>query len=60
MKSSEVKDILMEMIQGKGTRQYIGKREQEAMRIALSCVIAMEKMKNEWMAQWWDEYEVRG
>lgn len=58
MKSSEVKDILMEMLNC--DRKYLGKREKEAIRIALSCVITMDKLKSEWMAQWWDEYEVRG
>ena len=60
MKSSEVKDILMEMLSHNCDRKYLGKREKEAIRIALSCVITMDKLKSEWMAQWWDEYEVRG
>jgi len=60
MKSSEVKDILMEMLDHKCDRKYLGKREKEAIRIALSCVETMDKLKNEWMSQWWNEYEVRG
>lgn len=60
MRTSEVKDILMEFLEHKGERKYIGKREEEAIRIALSCVETMDKLKNEWMSQWWNEYEVRG
>lgn len=60
MRTSEVKDILMEFLESKGGRKYIGKREEEALRVALSCIVAMENIKKEYMMQWFDEYEVRG
>lgn len=60
MRTSEVKDILMEFLESRGGRKYIGKREEEALRVALSCIVTMENIKKEYMMQWFDEYEVRG
>lgn len=59
MKTSEVKDTLMYMMEYKGQRKYIGKQEEEALRIAIGCINMYEKLKAEVNAQYWDEYEVR-
>ena len=61
MKLVNVEDLkVLVAVESKGGRKYIGKREEEALRVALSCIVTMENIKKEYMMQWFDEYEVRG
>lgn len=60
MTTEEAKRELYEIINLKGRRKYIGKREVALLRRLIRSIEFQEKTKDELKAIFWDEYEVRG